>query len=42
MLEVREMGGGGVYRAVMSSSDVTSAVSRQDAAMCHTNEGRRE
>lgn len=42
MLEIREMGGGGVYRAVMSSSDVTSAVSRQDAAMCHTDKGRRE
>lgn len=36
---VREMGGGG-YRAEMSCSDVTSAVSRQDAAMCHTDERR--
>lgn len=44
MLEVREIGGalsegGGARRALMSGSDVTSAVSRQDAAMCHTGEG---
>lgn len=32
--------GGGGYRAEMSCSDVTSAVSRQDAAMCHTDERR--
>lgn len=37
MLEVREIGGG--HRALMSGDDVTSAVSRQDAAMCHTGEG---
>lgn len=33
------MRGGGGRRALMSGSDVTSAVSRQDAAMCHTGEG---
>lgn len=35
-----ERWGGGGYRAEMSCSDVTSAVSRQDAAMCHTHERR--
>lgn len=32
--------GGGGYEWEMSCSDVTSAVSRQDAGMCHTDEGR--
>lgn len=31
---------GGGYEWEMSCSDVTSAVSRQDAGMCHTDEGR--
>lgn len=30
----------GGYKWEMSCSDVTSAVSRQDAGMCHTDEGR--
>ena len=30
----------GGYKWKMSCSDVTSAVSRQDAGMCHTDEGR--
>lgn len=33
-------GGGGGYEWEMSCSDVTSTVSRQDAGMCHTDEGR--
>lgn len=31
---------GGGYEWEMSCSDVTSAVSRQDAGMCHMDEGR--
>lgn len=30
----------GGYRVEMSCGDVTSAVSREDAAMCHTGEKR--
>lgn len=30
----------GGYRVEMSCCDVTSAVSREDAAMCHTGEKR--